>query len=67
MFAFGVLMLVLYALLPWLLTSAGMHPLVMGLVLPLLAPTASVSVLLALVHLALALGLLRWRWQATAP
>jgi hypothetical protein len=58
---------VLYALLPWLLTSVGAHPLLRGLALPLLAPTASVSVLLALVHLALALGLLRWRWQATAP
>lgn len=67
MFALGVLMLVLYALLPWLLASAGAHPLLKGLALPLLAPTASVSVLLALVHLALALGLLRWRWQAGAP
>lgn len=66
-FAFGVLMLALYTLLPWLLTSTGAHPLLRGLALPLLAPTASVSVLLALVHLALALGLLRWRWQASAP
>ena len=61
---FWVLMGVLYGLLPWLLH--GLHSeMLSGLVQPLLTPGIA-SVVFAALHLALALGLLRWRWQATA-
>lgn len=63
--AFGVLMLVLYGLLPWLLGAAGSNWL-LQLAQPLLAPP-SLSLVIAAGHAAVALGLLRWRWQATAP
>lgn len=61
---FWVLMGVLYGLVPWLLS--GLHSRALsGLVQPLL--TAGVeSLVLAALHLALALGLLHWRWRATA-
>jgi len=61
---FWVLMGVLYGLLPWLLS--GLHSdMLSSLAQPLLG--ASVWALsFAVLHLALALGLLRWRWQATA-
>ena len=61
---FWVLMGVLYGLLPWLLS--GLHSeMLSGLVQPLLTPGIE-SVVFAALHLALALGLLRWRWRATA-
>lgn len=61
---FWVLMGVLYGLLPWLLH--GLHSETLsGLAQPLLTPGIA-SVVFAALHLALALGLLRWRWQATA-
>lgn len=63
--AFAVLMLFLYAILPWLLSAVG-GPLLAGLVLPWLGSTL-VSSLIAACHLGLALGLLRWRWLTTAP
>ena len=61
---FWVLMGVLYGLLPWLLS--GLHSdMLSSLAQPLLG--ASVWALsFAVLHLALARGLLRWRWQATA-
>jgi hypothetical protein len=62
--AFFVLMLVLYGLVPWFLGAAGATPLV-GLALPWLAH-GGLSIAAALVHLALAMGLLRWRWMATS-
>ena len=62
---FWVLMGVLYGLLPWLLR--GLHnDMLLGLAQPLFTPGAP-SVAFAAVHVALALGLLRWRWRATAP
>jgi hypothetical protein len=62
--SFGVLMGVLYGLLPWLLHSFHSKTL-SGLALPL--QTSGIpSVLFAALHLALALGLLRLRWRATA-
>lgn len=63
--AFAVLMLVLYALLPWLLRSIG-GPVLAGVALPLLGHSAA-TVAMATGHLALALWLLRWRWLATTP
>ena len=60
-----VLMLALYGLLPWLLHSLHSDT-VLGLAQPLLAAGTS-SVIFAALHMALALGLLRWRWRATAP
>ena len=63
--SFLVVMLVLYGLLPWLLRSVG-STLLPGLVQPLLMGGVLALVFAAL-HLVLALGLLRWRWQATAP
>lgn len=62
---FAVLMLVLYALLPWLLRSLG-GPVLAGLALPLFGNGATAMVI-ATGHLALALWLLRWRWLATTP
>lgn len=60
-----VLMVVLYGLLPWLLH--GLHSdIVSGLAQPLLA-SGGWSVACAALHLAMALGLLGWRWRATAP
>ena len=63
--AFLLLMFVLYVLLPWLVSAMGGDTL-SGLVQPLLA-RSSVSFMVALIHAALALALLRWRWRATAP
>jgi len=63
--AFAVLMLVLYAILPWLMRALG-GPVLAGLALPLLGNSA-LSVVVAAGHLGLALWLLRWRWLATAP
>lgn len=61
---FWVLMGVLYGLLPWLLN--GLHSSTLsGLAQPLLTPGIE-SVVFAALHVALALGLLRWRWRATA-
>ncbi len=60
--AFLVLMLVLYGLLPWLLGSLGG----MMLVLPL-PGHPMLSIVVAAVHAAVALGLLRSRWLASAP
>ena len=61
---FWVLMGVLYGLLPWLLN--GLHSETLsGLAQPLLTSGAW-SVPFAALHVALALGLLRWRWRATA-
>jgi hypothetical protein len=62
---FVVLMAVLYGLLPWLFGLAD-NQILLGLVQPLLA-TGPLSLVFATAHLAIALGLLRWRWQATAP
>lgn len=62
--AFLVLMLVMYAVLPWLV-GATANPGLVGIVQPLLA-TGALSPVFAVLHLALALGLLRWRWLATA-
>ncbi len=61
--AFAVLMLVLYALLPWLLGGLG-GPVLAALALPLVGNSV-VSVGIAASHLGLALWLLRWRWLAT--
>ena len=63
--SFLVWMLVLYGLLPWLLRSFD-STLLLGLVQPLLMGGV-LSLVFAALHLMLALGLLRWRWQATAP
>ena len=63
--SFAMLMLVLYALLPWLLQTTG-STLLVGMALPLLAG-GSLSIALAATHLGLALGLLCQRWRATAP
>ena len=63
--AFAVLMLVLYGLLPWLLGAAG-SKLLLQLAQPMWVP-GGLSLLIAAVHLAVVLGLLRWRWRATAP
>lgn len=63
--AFAVLMLVLYALLPWLLQTLG-GPVLAGLALPLFG-NGMVAMLIAAGHLGVALGFLRWRWQTTAP
>ena len=63
--SFLLLMVVLYGLLPWLVSAAN-SAFLTGLVQPLLA-TSSLSVAAAAVHAALALALLRWRWRATAP
>jgi hypothetical protein len=62
--SFAVLMVVLYGLLPWLLSAAGGGWLT-GLVQPL-AALGGWSLLFAALQLALALGLLHWRWRATA-
>jgi hypothetical protein len=56
---------VLYGLLPWLVSAAN-SAFLLGMVQPLLA-TRSVSVIAAAAHAALALALLRWRWRSTAP
>jgi len=62
--SFAVLMGVLYGLLPWLLRSFH-SDILSGLALPL--QTSGIpAVLFAALHLALALGLLRLRWRATA-
>lgn len=63
--AFAVLMLVLYALLPWLLRTLG-GPALAGLALPLFG-NGMVAMVIATGHLGLSLWLLRWRWQTTAP
>jgi hypothetical protein len=63
--SFFLLMVVLYGLLPWLVSAAN-SAFLLGMVQPLLA-TRSVSVIAAAAHAALALALLRWRWRATAP
>ena len=63
--SFAVLMLVLYALLPWLLRAIG-GPVLAALVLPLIGSSA-VSVGIAAIHLGLAVWLLRWRWLANTP
>lgn len=63
--AFAVLMLVVYALLPWLLRGLG-GPLLAALALPLIS-SSGVSVVIAACHLGLSLWLLRWRWTSTAP
>lgn len=63
--AFAVLMLVLYALLPWLLRLLG-GPVLAGLALPLFG-NGTAAIAIAAVHLAMALWLLRWRWLATTP
>lgn len=61
---FWVLMGVLYGLLPWLLN--GLHSdTLSGLAQPLLT-SGPWSAPFAALHVALALGLLRWRWRATA-
>ena len=62
--AFAVLMLVLYALLPWLVGALG-GPVLAVLALPLMG-SSFVSVVIAAGHLGLALWLLRWRWLATS-
>lgn len=62
---FVVLMAVLYGLLPWLFGLAH-NDVLLGLVQPLLA-TGPLSLVFASAHLVIALGLLRWRWRATAP
>jgi hypothetical protein len=63
--SFLLLMVVLYGLLPWLVSAAN-SAFLLGMVQPLLA-TRSVSVIAAAAHAALALALLRWRWRSTAP
>jgi len=62
---FVVLMAVLHGLLPWLFGLAH-NDVLLGLVQPLLA-TGPLSLVFAAAHLVMALGLLRWRWRATAP
>jgi hypothetical protein len=62
--AFLLLMAVLYGLLPWLVGAAG-GGFLLGMVNPLLAKSA-MSIVFAAIHAAVALGLLRWRWQMTA-
>lgn len=61
--AFGVLMLVLYGLLPWLLGAVG-GPALAALALPLMGNSA-LSVATAAGHLGLAVWLLRWRWTTS--
>ena len=63
--AFVVLMVVLHGLLPWLLGSAGSN-LLLRVAQPLLAGGA-LSLAIATVHLAVALGVLRWRWLTSTP
>jgi hypothetical protein len=63
--AFAVLMLVLYALLPWLLRTLG-GPALASLALPLLG-NGVVAMVIAAGHLGVAIWLLRWRWQTTVP
>lgn len=63
--AFAVLMLVLYGVLPWMMQSVG-GPALAGLALPLFG-NGTVAMVIAAGHLGLALWLLRWRWQTTAP
>lgn len=62
--SFSVLMLVLYALLPWLLSAASAQWL-LSMAQPLYA-SGGWSVLLGSIHLIIALGLLHWRWRAVA-
>ncbi len=62
--AFLLLMAVLYGLLPWLVGAAG-GGFLLGMVNPLLAKGA-ISILFAAIHAAVALFMVRWRWQATA-
>lgn len=63
--AFVVLMLVLHGLLPWLLGSAGSN-LLLRVAQPLLA-SGPLSLVIATVHLAVALVILRWRWLTSTP
>lgn len=67
--AFLVAMLVLHALMPWL-AQAPAPAWVRGLLYPpvdhFLAATSLINGM-ALLHAALALGLLAWRWKATRP
>lgn len=63
--AFLVLMLVLYALMPWLLQSLGGAALA-GLALPLFG-YGKAAIAIATGQFALALWLLRWRWRETTP
>jgi hypothetical protein len=63
--AFLVLMLVLYGLLPWLLGALA-GPMLVMLVLPWKSH-GILSLLIAAIHAAVALGLLRSRWLASAP
>lgn len=63
--SFLLAMFALYVLLPWLLGAVGGNMLA-SLVQPLLAGSG-LSFVVALMHAALALGLLGWRWRATAP
>ena len=59
-----VTLVVLYGLLPWLVGTTG-NTLLFGLVLP---PAAGQrAVLVAVLHVAVAAGLLRWRWNRTRP
>ena len=64
--AFGVLMLVLYALLPWMVSAFG-SPVALGLVLPPAAFGSNWAVLAAGLHAAVACALLYWRWQQSRP
>jgi hypothetical protein len=63
--AFLLSMFVLYILLPWLVSATG-GDLLSGLVQPLFA-RSSLSFMVALIHAALAMALLRWRWRVKAP
>ena len=63
--AFLLSMFVLYAVLPWLVDTTN-NGVLLGLVQPL-AAQSSLSLVVAVIHAALALGLLGWRWRATAP
>lgn len=62
---FSVLMLVLYGLLPWLFGTSR-SAVLLGLAQPVMA-AGGLSLVFATVHAAVALGLLRWRWLASAP
>ena len=62
---FWVLMLALYGLVPWLLHAFN-SDILLGLAQPLLSP-GGWSIAFAALHMVVALGLLRWRWRATAP
>ena len=64
-FAFGLTLVVLHALLPWLVKAAG-GELTLQLIIPYSAGE-DVAWLGTIVQLAIAVAALTWRWRTTAP